>query len=80
MTKKDQKKDVFAAAVEEAGGQAAVSKQSKIMSQQNISYLIKNKKKCPAELVPHLERMTNGKFPRHVIRPDLYDVPQDHPQ
>ncbi len=75
MTQKDQKNTVFAAAVKEAGGQAAFGEMIK-KTQQAVSCMLK-KGICPAEYVVKLEKATSGKFPRHVLRPDLYMTSMD---
>ncbi len=43
-------------------------------SQQRISYLLKNEKPLPAELVLRTEEVFG--IPRHELRPDIYPAPE----
>lgn len=43
-------------------------------SQQRISYLLKNQKALPAELVLKTEEVYG--IPRHELRPDIYPAPE----
>lgn len=62
--------NVFAAAVKCAGQDKFAARIKR--TQQAVSKMLKKKARCPAEYVVALEEATDGKYPRHILRPDLF--------
>ncbi|WP_137822146.1 YdaS family helix-turn-helix protein [Pseudomonas sp. D(2018)] len=77
MNISDQKREAFAKAIQEAGGQTAfaqlVSTPERPISQQLVSYWLK-KGELPAEFVLRVEMLCG--VPREELRPDVFCMPE----
>ena len=58
-------------AVEKAGSQAKFA-EAVGLSQQGVSYLLRNSDRIAAETAIAIERATNGEIRREQLRPDLF--------
>jgi len=61
--------EVFRRAIELAGGQMAVGAAIGV-SQTTVSYQLNKRRRCPAEWVPELSRLSG--IPKGELRPDLF--------
>jgi DNA-binding transcriptional regulator YdaS (Cro superfamily) len=77
MLGNEQKNSVFVAAVKEAGQSNFAARIKR--TQQAVSKMLREKSECPAEYVVALEEATGGKYPRQVLRPDLYTSSTGNP-
>lgn len=63
--------DAFLRAVQMIGTQAKAAALIGV-SQQIVSYTIRHRRRIPADWCPIVEKATQGKVTRHMLRPDLF--------
>ena len=60
-------------AVDAAGSQKALAEALGI-SQQGVSYLLKDAKNCSTDIAMAIEKATNGQVTRSMLRPDIWSA------
>jgi DNA-binding transcriptional regulator YdaS (Cro superfamily) len=69
----DRRKKLIQLAVEKAGSQKKLA-DAIGLSQQGVSWLLRNAPRVSAETALAIDRFTNGEIPKEKLRPDIFGV------
>lgn len=63
------------AAIKTCGNQKALAEAAGV-EQQTISKLLNRQRRITGEMAAKIDRATRGAVPKHQLRPDLFDAPE----